>query len=175
MPSSSTVLMPFALGGFVPAKKASVPGVSRKRSAASVAKRRDVALLAGSNPQIPKGEGDAPVQAYIRAMPGWKREVGRRVDALVVAAVSDVKKAVKWNSPLYGTDALGWFLSVHCFRAFVRLAFFGGASLHPVPPGESKMAGTRYFDVREGDELDEELLLEWIRQAAVLPGWRFGK
>jgi hypothetical protein len=128
-------------------------------------------LLAGGNPQIAMGDGDAPVQAYIAAMPGWKREVGRRLDALVVRSVPGLRKAVKWNSALYGVAGQGWFLTVHCFAKYVRLAFVRGALLEPVPPGESKVKDTRYFDVHEGVALDEAQLSAWIRQAAALPGW----
>jgi hypothetical protein len=128
-------------------------------------------LLSGGNPQIPKGEGDAPVQAYIAAMPGWKRDVGRRLDALIVRSVPTVSKAVKWNSPFYGIDGEGWFLSFRCFTKYVKVTFFRGTSLRPLPPGESKTEDTRYLDVYEDDELDEELVGSWIRQASKLPGW----
>jgi hypothetical protein len=111
------------------------------------------------------------VQAYIAAMPGWKRDVGRRLDALVVRVVPDVRKAVKWNSPLYGVEGDGWFLGIRCFTKYVKLAFFRGASLRPLPPVESKDEDARYFHVHEGDPLDEELLGRWIRQAAAQPGW----
>jgi hypothetical protein len=129
------------------------------------------ALLAGGNPQIAKGDGDRPVQAYIAAMPGWKRETGRRLDALIAVAVPGVRKAVKWNSPFYGVEGQGWFLSFHCFRSYVKVAFFRGASLRPVPPGESKHKDVRYLDIREHERLDEELVAAWVRQAAALPGW----
>ena len=128
-------------------------------------------LLSGGNPQIAKGDGDAPVQAYIAAMPGWKSDVGRRLDALVTRTVPDVNKAVKWNSPFYGVEGQGWFLSVHCFTKYVKVAFFRGASLRPVPPGESKSKDVRYLDIHEDDQVDEGLLTSWIRQAAELPGW----
>ena len=129
-------------------------------------------LLSGGNPQIAKGEGDAPVQAYIAAMPGWKREVVRRLDALVTRTVPHVVKAVKWNSPFYrAPGAGGWFLSFHCFTSYVKVTFFDGASLRPLPPGESKQKSVRYLDIREGDEIDEAQLTSWIRQAADLPGW----
>ena len=127
--------------------------------------------LAGGNPQIAKGEGDAPVQAYIEAMPGWKREVGERLDALVVTTVPGVTKAVKWNSPLYGVEGRGWFLGVRCLTRYVKGAFFRGSSLRPPPPIASKVEGTRYLHIHEEDELDEELLASWIRQAAERPGW----
>lgn len=128
-------------------------------------------LLSGGNPQIPKGDGDAPVQAYIAAMPDWKREVGRRLDALIVRTVPDVRKAVKWNSPFYGVEGQGWFLSFHCFTRYVKVAFFRGAALKPLPPGESKDPNTRYLDIYEADEIDEKQVGDWIRQAAELPGW----
>jgi hypothetical protein len=129
------------------------------------------ALLAGGNPQIAKGDGDAPVRAYIAAMPGWKRAVGRRVDALVVRTVPGVKKAVKWNSPFYGVEGQGWFLSFHCFTRYVKLTFFRGASLRPLPPGESKSEDVRSLDIHEDEPLDEKQLAKWIKQAAALPGW----
>jgi hypothetical protein len=127
--------------------------------------------LAGGNPQIAKGDGDEPVQAYIAAMPGWKQDVGRRLDALIVRAVPDVRKAVKWNSPFYGGEGGGWFLSFHCFTKYVKVAFFRGTSLRPVPPGESKSDDTRYLDIHEHDELDEAQLTDWVKQASGLPGW----
>jgi hypothetical protein len=128
-------------------------------------------LIAGGNPQIAKAEGDAPVQAYIAAMPGWKRDVGRRLDALIARTVPGVKKAVKWNSPFYGVEGQGWFLSFHCYTKYVKLTFFRGGSLRPVPSVESKHKDVRYFHIHEGDQLDEKLLANWIRQAADLPGW----
>ena len=127
-------------------------------------------LLAGGNPQIAKGEGDAPVQAYIAAMPGWKRDIGRRLDALIMRTVPGVRKAVKWNSPLYGIEGQGWFLSVHCFTKYVKVTFFRGASLDPVPPGPSKSKNTRYLDIHADDELDEDRLADWVKQASQLPG-----
>ena len=142
-----------------------------ERKAKKSAKGGKPNLLAGGNPQIPKGEGDAPVQAYIAAMPGWKRDVGRRLDALIVRSVPNVRKAVKWNSPFYGIEGQGWFLDFHCFTKYVKVAFFRGASLSPLPPGESKSEDTRYLDIREDDQLDEKLVASWIRQASELPGW----
>jgi hypothetical protein len=127
-------------------------------------------LLSGGNPQIPKGEGDAPVQAYIAAMPGWKREVGRRLDALIVQTVPGVRKAVKWNSPFYGTENQGWFLNFHCFTKYVKVAFFRGALLEPVPPGMSRHKDVRYLDVHEHDQLDEDQFTAWVAQASQLPG-----
>jgi hypothetical protein len=129
-------------------------------------------LLSGGNPQIAKGYGDAPVQAYIAAMPGWKRDVGRRLDAIIVRAVPGVQKAVKWNSPFYGLEGQGWFLSFHCFAKYVKLAFFRGAALRPVPPVESKHKDVRYFHIREDDEIDEAQLADWVKQASELPGER---
>ena len=133
-------------------------------------KRTKPVLLAGGNPQIPKGDGDGPVQAYIAAMPGWKRDVGRRLDALLVRAVPDVQKAVKWNSPFYCVAGDGWFLSIHCYTRYVKVAFFRGTSLRPVPPGESKNERTRYLDIHEDDELDEAQFTDWVRQARRLSG-----
>ena len=129
-------------------------------------------LLSGGNPQIAKGEGDAPVQAYIAAMPGWKSDLGRRLDALLEQAVPDVHKAVKWNSPFYGIEGEGWFLGLHCFTKYVKVAFFRGAMLDPVPPGKSKQKDVRYLDIREEDKLDEAQFIDWVRQASRLPGER---
>jgi hypothetical protein len=129
-------------------------------------------LLAGGNPQIAKAEGDAPVQAYIAAMPGWKREVGRRLDALIARSVGGVHKAVKWNSPFYGVGNEGWFLSYHCFAKYVKVTFFRGTSLRPLPPGESKQKEVRYLDVRQDEPIDEAQLTDWIKQASQLPGVR---
>ena len=128
-------------------------------------------LLSGGNPQIPKGDGDAPVQAYIAAMPGWKRDVGRRLDALIVATVPGVTKAVRWNSPFYGVDGQGWFVTFHCFTRYVKVGFFRGTSLSPLPPVASKGDETRYLHIHEGDEIDRDLLEGWVRQASELPGW----
>src|SRR5688572_999874 len=129
------------------------------------------ALLAGGNPQIAKAEGEAPVRAYIAAMPGWKSAVGRRLDALIVRTVPGVRKAVKWNSPFYGVEGRGWFLSFHVFTRYIKVTFFKGASLRPVPPGESKHEDVRYFDIHQDVPLDEAQMAAWIRQAAALPGW----
>jgi hypothetical protein len=128
-------------------------------------------LLAGGNPQIPKGYGDAPVQAYIRAMPGWKRDVGRRLDALVARAAPRARKAVKWNTPFYGIEGRGWFLGFHCFTKYVKVTFFNGASLRPPPPVDSKDEATRYLHIYEDDELDESQFVKWVKQAAARPGW----
>ena len=135
-----------------------------------MAKKAKPALLSGGNPQIAKADGDAPVQAYIGAMPGWKRDVGRQLDALISRTVPGVRKAVKWNSPFYGMAGQGWFASFHCFTRYVKVTFFRGASLLPVPPGESKQKDVRYLDIYEDNQLDEELVASWIRQAAELPG-----
>ncbi len=128
-------------------------------------------LLSGGNPQIPKGDGDAPVQAYIAAMPGWKRDVGRRIDELVVRHVPDVKKAVRWNSPWYGVEDHGWFVTFHCFTKYIKVTFMNGAHLDPVPPVASKDEDARYFHVFEDDEFDEQLLGDWVTQSSKLPGW----
>lgn len=146
--------------------KASKPSAAEGAARASGPK-----LLSGGNPQIAKGDGDAPVQAYIAAMPGWKREAGQRLDALIVRAVPNVRKAVKWNSPFYGMAGKGWFLGVHCFTAYIKVAFFHGAALVPPPPVASKDANTRYLHIRENEAWDEALLTGWVRQAADGPGW----
>jgi hypothetical protein len=143
--------------------------VARKPAAKRAASKPT--LLAGGNPQIPKGDGDGPVQAYIAAMPGWKSDVGRRLDALLVRTVPRVRKAVKWNSPFYGVEGQGWFLSFHTYTRYVKVAFFRGTSLRPVPPGESKHEEVRYLDIHEDDPLDEALFATWIQQASTLPGW----
>jgi hypothetical protein len=150
-----------------------------KRSSRGVktkAKRRPAraakpALLSGGNPQIAKGDGEAPVRAYLAVMPGWKSKVGRRLDALVTRSVRGVRKAIKWNSPFYGVEGQGWFLSFHAFTKYVKVTFFRGTSLRPVPPGESKHKEVRYFDIREDEPLDEKQMAAWIRQAAALRGW----
>ncbi len=127
-------------------------------------------LLSGGNPQIGKADGDAPVQAYIAAMPGWKREVGRRIDRLITRHVPGVRKAVRWNTPFYGIDGQGWFLAYHCITKYVKVSFFRGTSLRPVPPVASKQANVRYFHIHEGDVIDEVVFAGWIEQAAALPG-----
>jgi hypothetical protein len=129
-------------------------------------------LLSGGNPQIPKGEGDGPVRAYIAAMPGWKRSIGEYLDALVVRTVPGVHKAVKWNQPFYGREGDGWFLGFRCYTRYVQVAFFRGTSLDPMPPKGSKHPEVRYLDIHEGDDLDEDRLVRWIEQAARLPGER---
>ena len=133
------------------------------------AAREQPKLLSGGNPQIPKGEGDAPVQAYIAAIPGWKQALGARLDALIAAAVPGVRKAVKWNSPFYGVEPGRWFLSFHCFNRYVKVTFFKGAALEPVPPGASKHPEVRYLDIHE-DAFEEPQFVAWVKQAAALPG-----
>ena len=129
-------------------------------------------LLAGGNPQIAKAEGDAPVQAYIAAMPGWKSGLGRKLDSLVTANVPNVRKAVKWNSPFYGVEGKGWFLSFHVFTHYVKVTFFNGASLRPLPPGGTeKSKEARWIDVKEGEPLDEAQFADWVKQASAIPGW----
>lgn len=145
---------------------------SRKRTGAKPAGTAEPVLLSGGNPQIAKGYGDAPVQAYIAAMPGWKSEVGRQLDTLIAKAVPAVSKAVKWNSPLYGNDGDGWFLSFHCFDKYIKIAFFRGAELDPPPPVSSKNATVRYFHIHEGDTVDRSQLSAWVKQASRLPGER---
>jgi hypothetical protein len=134
-------------------------------------KEAAVVLLSGGNPQIAKADGNAPVQTYIAAMPGWKRDLGKRLDALIARNVPNVRKAVKWNSPFYGVEGQGWFLNFHCFTKYVKVAFFRGTSLRPAPPGESKHPEVRYLDIHEGDQLDEAQMAAWVKQAAALPGW----
>ena len=140
----------------------------RKKAIGSAPEPGKVTLLSGGNPQIPKGDGDAPVQAYINAMPAWKQEIGRRLDTIIVATVPKVRKAVKWNTPFYGAKE-GWFLSFHCFTKYIKVTFFRGTSLDPIPPGTSKHPEVRYLDIREG-ELDETQFRAWVLQASQLPG-----
>jgi len=149
--------------------KSSPKAVTKAKQGAREAK--PVKLLTGGNPQIGKADGDAPVQAYIAAMPGWKRDLGKRLDALIERNVPNVRKAVKWNSPFYGIEGRGWFLAFHVFTHYVKVTFFRGTSLRPVPPGASKDKNTRYLDIREDDELDEAQMATWVKQAAALPGW----
>jgi hypothetical protein len=127
-------------------------------------------LLSGGNPQIPKGEGDGPVQDYVAAMPGWKRDLGARLDELSVDTVPEVHKAVKWNQPFYGVEGDGWFLAFRCYTKYVQLQFFRGTSLDPVPPKGSKHPEVRYLDIHEDDEVDDDQLRSWIEQASRLPG-----
>ena len=153
----------------IPAQAAKPRKTAPKSQSRKVAKP---ALLAGGNPQIAKADGDAPVQVYIAAMPGWKRDVGRRLDALIVRTVPGVRKAVKWNSPFYGIDGQGWMLSFHCFTRYVKVAFFRGTSLRPLPPAASKHKDVRYLDIHEDDEVDDAQLAAWVKQASQLPGER---
>jgi hypothetical protein len=145
-------------------------GKTSKAAATPIAEGGQPILLSGGNPQIAKGYGDAPVQAYIAAMPGWKSALGARLDALISVAVPGVRKAVKWNSPLYGMEDNYWFLGIHVFAKYVKVAFFRGAALDPLPPGPSKQKEVRYLDIREDDELDEAQFTAWVKQAAALPG-----
>lgn len=148
-----------------------VAGKAPAKPRAKLKKNADgVVLLTGGNPQIAKGDGDAPVRAYIAAIPGWKQEVAQRLDALIVRTVRGVNKAVKWNSPFYGVEGQGWFLGFHCFTKYLKVTFFRGTSLKPVPPSTSKHPEVRYLDIYE-DGFDEKLVTSWIRQAAKLPGW----
>ena len=160
-------------GAFKALVKAAVAqnGPPAKKAKPGASEAKPVKLLSGGNPQIAKADGDAPVQAYIAAMPGWKRDVGTRLDALIVRNVPNVRKAVKWNSPFYGIEGQGWFLSFHVFTHYVKVTFFRGTSLRPVPPGASKGKDARYLDIHEGDELDEAQMATWVKQAAALPGW----
>ena len=159
----------------MPAKSPSKPRKTamksgRSRTASSGAPRAvKPKLLSGGNPQIPKGEGDAPVQAFIEAMPEWKRDIGRRIDEIIVRTVPGVRKAVKWNSPFFGVGEAGYFTSFHCFDRYVKVTFLRGTSLEPLPPGTSKVKDVRYYDIYEG-KLDEAQMASWIRQAVALPG-----
>ena len=153
------------------APKSKSPPKTSAKPKPGASKAKPVKLLSGGNPQIAKADGDAPVQAYIAGMPGWKRDLGKRLDALIVRNVPNVRKAVKWNSPLYGIEGQGWFLGFHTFTHYVKVAFFRGMSLRPVPPGASKGKDTRYIDIHEDDQLDEAQMATWVKQAAALPGW----
>ena len=164
-------LVKAAVAQNVPRPKASKKTAPGARAKPAATKAKPVKLLSGGNPQIAKGDGDGPVQEYIAAMPGWKSDLGRRLDALIVRNVPKVRKAVKWNSPFYGIEGQGWFLSFHVFTRYVKVTFFRGTSLRPVPPGLSKDKNTRYLDIHEGDDLDEAQLATWVKQAAALPGW----
>jgi hypothetical protein len=171
-----TSKMPAKAAKKVAAKRAGAKATKPRKAApkSQSDKGTKPALLSGGNPQIAKGYGDAPVQAYIAAMPGWKSDVGRRLDALIVRTVPGVRKAVKWNSPLYGMEGQDnegtWFLGVHVFAKYVKVAFFRGASLKPVPPGASKQTDVRYLDIHEDDEIDDAQLAAWVKQASQLPG-----
>jgi hypothetical protein len=154
------------------AKRSDAKAAKPRKTAAPSGKAAKPTLLSGGNPQIAKGYGDEPVQAYIAAIPGWKREVGRRLDELIVRTIPGVHKAVKWNSPFYGIEGQGWFLNLHCFTNYVKVAFFRGTSLRPLPPGESKHKEVRYLDIREDDPFDDAQLAAWVKQASELPGER---
>jgi hypothetical protein len=160
-------------GKRVVAKAAKLRTSAPRSQARTGARAGEPVLLAGGNPQIAKADGDAPVQDYLAAMPGWKRDVGHRLDALIVRTVPKVRKAVKWNSPFYGGEdpAAGWFLSFHCFAKYVKVAFFRGRSLRPAPPGASKQKDVRFLDIREDDPIDAAQFVAWIKQASQLPGW----
>ncbi len=156
-----------------PRKSATKSKPSRKAGTGAKLHAREakpVKLLSGGNPQMAKADGDAPVQAYIAAMPGWKRALGKGLDALIVRNVPNVRKAVKWNSPFYGVEGQGWFLSFHVFTRYVKVTFFSGTSLRPVPPGGTSK-DVRWIDIQEGDELDETRMVTWVKQASTLPGW----
>jgi len=152
------------------AKSKSVKTASKSRAKPG-AKTKPAKLLSGGNPQIAKADGDAPVQAYIAAMPGWKSDLGKRLDALIARNVPNVRKAVKWNSPFYGIEGQGWFLNIHCFTKYVKVTFFKGASLQPVPPGAGKDKNARWIDIYESDALDAAQMANWVKQAAKAPGW----
>jgi hypothetical protein len=160
MPKKASKVAKRAAAGRVAAK---APPISPSSDAA------EPRLLSGGNPEIAKGYGNAPVQAYIAAMLDWKSDIGRRLDALIKGTVPGVRKAVKWNSPFYGVEDHGWFLSFHCFTRYIKVTFFRGASLRPVPPGASKHKNVRYLDIYEG-QLDEIQFADWVRQARLLPG-----
>jgi hypothetical protein len=145
---------------------------SRKSAKTAMKSAARPKLLSGGNPQIAKGYGDAPVQAFIAAMPGWKHDIGRQLDAIIVRTVPNVYKAVKWNTPFYGIEGDGWFLGFHCMTKYIKVAFFRGASLRPAPPGVSKQKEVRYLDIHEEDQLDAAQLVDWVKQASQLPGQR---
>jgi hypothetical protein len=150
------------------AKRAKKPAAKPKAEAGE----KPVVLLSGGNPQIAKGYGDEPVQAYIAAMPEWKQAVGRRLDEIITRTIPEVQKAVKWNTPFYGMDGKHWFLGFHCITKYVKVAFMQGASLEPMPPGTSKQKDVRYLDIYETDEIDEAQFADWVKQASLLPGER---
>jgi hypothetical protein len=152
------------------AKQSQVKRTTKASAKKTTTRKKRPVLLSGGNPQIAKADGDAPVQAYIAALAGWKRDLGKRLDALIVRHVPKVNKAVKWNSPFYGIEGRGWFLSFHVFTRYIKVGFFNGASLRPVPPGSSKDKHVRYVDLHEG-EFDEAQMAAWVKQAAALPGW----
>lgn len=151
-------------------KKLIRDAMKRNIGSKALSKATKPKLLSGGNPQIPKGDGDGPVQAYIAAMPGWKHEIGRRLDALIVKTVPNVRKAIRWNTPFYGIEGRGWFLSFHCFTRYIKLTWHNGASLRPTPPEESKHPGIRYSRINESEDVDEKQLAKWIKQASKMPG-----
>jgi hypothetical protein len=153
------------------AKKKAKAGAPRGKRTKLTTNKGGVVMLSGGNPQIAKGDGDGPVQAYIAAMPGWKSKVGKHIDQLIVRAVPKVQKAVKWNSPFYGLEGKGYFLSFHVFTRYVKVAFIYGTQLKPLPPGPSKDKNARYLDIHEDDVLDEKQFTSWVKQAAAIPGW----
>lgn len=155
----------------MPGKMNKNPEKARKKPAPRRATPKPT-LLSGGNPQIAKGYGDEPVHAYIAAMPGWKQDVGRRLDALIARTVPDVYKAVKWNTPFYGIEEGVWFLGFHCMTKYIKVAFFRGTSLSPVPPIESKQKEVRYVHIHEDEPIDEAQIADWVKQASVLPGER---
>jgi len=155
-----------------PPKPTRKPRIATPAKAAPQGASAGPKLLSGGNPQIPKGDGDAPVQAYIAAMPGWKHDVGRRLDDLIVRTVPGVCKAVKWNTPFYGLEGQGWFVAFHCITKYIKVTFFRGTSLHPIPPVASKVKDVRYLHIHEGEEMDEAQFVEWVKQASKLPGER---
>jgi hypothetical protein len=156
----------------MPGKSTKAPVKKAPKAAAKPEAAKPVVLLSGGNPQIAKADGDAPVAAYIAAMPGWKSDLGRRLDTLIVQTVPDVKKAVRWNSPFYGIEGRGWFLSFHVLTKYVKVTFFDGLSLQPIPPGGTAKSGKgRWIDIYEDDGLDEAQMTAWVKQAAALPGW----
>lgn len=158
--------------GKAPASKSAIKSKSPANKAKQAARPKPPKLLSGGNPQIAKADGDAPVQSYIAAMPGWKRNIGKRLDALIVRTVPNVRKAVKWNSPFYGIEGEGWFLTFHVFTRYVKVTFFSGRSLRPVPPGGTpKSKDARWIDIHEDDKFDEAQMAVWVKQAAALPGW----
>lgn len=174
--TSSAATRPRKRAVKAPARRTAAKPAARKRAATPGrgvrAARNSTRLLSGGNPQIAKGYGNAPVQAYIAAMPGWKRAVGRRLDRIIGRVVPGVNKAVKWNSPLYGIDGDGWFLGIHVFEKYVKVAFFRGRRLRPMPPVESRHRDVRYWHIREDEPLDEARFADWVAQASRLPGER---
>jgi hypothetical protein len=170
--SSSATAGPAKAGGGSVAKQDTAKKAAKTPTASTRVAKPDAKprMLSGDNPQIPKGYGDEPVQAYIAAIPGWKQGVARRVDAVVTRTLPEVTKAVKWNSPLYGVEGNGWFLGIHCFAKYVKIAFFKGAALDPLPPGTSKQKDVRYLDIRENDVIDEEQFAAWVKQASKMQG-----